>query len=227
MKVLAVGLICLVFAGQSLAAVTVTGEGTVSAQPDMATFRVAVVSENESAAKALDANNAAMTALMKNLKELGVKDLSTNGFSVNTKYKKDENVVAGYVVSNHLVVKVDKLDTLGKVLDLAARDGNRVNSVSFSFKDSTKLLDKARAEAIADAKRKAELYASSSGIILGRVVKIEEQTNFSPRSLMRVSPESGFVPVEVGAVSLKVSVQVEYSLGRKNRAPFKPKPSKN
>ena len=51
---------------------------------------------------------------------------------------------------------------------------NQVQGISFGVEDNDKLLDEARTKAIADARRKAELYAAAAGVGVGKVLSISE-----------------------------------------------------
>ncbi len=222
-------LVLLLFGSQVYGQVSITGEGAVTASPDMATVQVSVVTEADKANKALDANNASMSKLMKSFKDMGIKkeELATNNFSVEPKYKyvktKDgaqEAVLVGYIVSNHLTVKVCKVEDLGKVLDTAVRDGaNRVGSITFGFQNPDKLLDKARELAIADARKRAELYASGAGATLGDVVSIEERDSYMPRygyaARSAGTASDSAVPVEAGTVTIRTSIRAVWSFKRK------------
>ena len=50
-----------------------------------------------------------------------------------------------------------------------------MSGIEFVVSEQSRLLDKARAEAIADARRKAELYANAAGAKLGRVLQITDE----------------------------------------------------
>ena len=50
-----------------------------------------------------------------------------------------------------------------------------MSGIEFIVSEHSKLLDQARDDAIADARRKAELYAKAAGAKLGRVVAITEE----------------------------------------------------
>ncbi len=83
----------------------------------------------------------------------------------------------GFDVFQSLSVKIRNLDDAGKTIsDAAAAGGNatRINGVSFEFSDNASLLEDARQDAFADAKKKAEQYADLAGGSLGRVVSISE-----------------------------------------------------
>ena len=83
----------------------------------------------------------------------------------------------GFEVFQSLSVKLRNLDDAGATIsDAAAAGGNatRINGVSFEFSDSESLMEDARKDAFADAKKKAEQYADLAGGDLGRVVSISE-----------------------------------------------------
>ncbi len=59
-----------------------------------------------------------------------------------------------------MTVKIHDIDKLPSVLDRAIAAGaNEMSGIEFVVSEQSKLLDEARAEAIADARRKAEIYA--------------------------------------------------------------------
>ena len=64
----------------AFAQVSVSGEGAISATPDMATIVLSVVTEDTTPGAAVEANNASMAKLIKSLITLGVakKDLHTS-----------------------------------------------------------------------------------------------------------------------------------------------------
>ena len=61
------------------------------------------------------------------------------------------------------------------MLDRAIAAGaNEMSGIEFIVSEQSKLLDQARDEAIADAHRKAEIYAKAAGAKVGHVVAITE-----------------------------------------------------
>lgn len=73
----------------ALADVTLTGEGEVSAAPDVGYVTVGVVSEAETAADSVAANTAAMSKLYESMNALGIdkKHVETSQFSLQAKYE--------------------------------------------------------------------------------------------------------------------------------------------
>ena len=83
--------------------------------------------------------------------------------------------------------------------------------IEFVVSEQSKLLDQARDEAIADARRKADLYAKAAGGSLGKVVTItEEGAPLPPRPIAAM--RAAAVPVAPGEQTLRAAVAVTYEL---------------
>ncbi|MFL5328605.1 MAG: SIMPL domain-containing protein [Gemmataceae bacterium] len=203
--------------------IRVAGDGKASATPDMATIQAGVSSRGTTAADALSANNRAMAAVLATLKDQGIaaKDVQTSHINIQPVYRSDNqgrqlNEIIAYDVSNQLRVQVRDVTKLGTVLDTVVRSGaNQMSGVSFGFADSTAILDKARAGAIDDAKRRAKLYAQQAGVKIGKVLNISEQPiQNEPIYPMRGMGKMEFagVPIAAGEEELRAQVYVEFAL---------------
>lgn len=203
---------------------TVVGTGKVSARPDMAQIQVGVATEAPSAQEALKTNNAAMSRLFSTLEGRGIapKDLLTTNFNVSPLYKRGPRgeqlpQIAGYRVGNMIQVRVRQLQLLGSILDEVVQGGaNQVHGIAFSVAEPTPLLDEARRLAMADARRKAALYAKEAQVTLGRVLLIQEQAPHFPRPFLAGfdRAEAGAaVPIAEGEQDFAASITVTYALG--------------
>jgi len=210
--------------------ISIEGRGEVRAAPDMATINSGVTTQGATAREALDANTAAMSELIDALKAAGIeaRDIQTSGFSVNPNYVYSDArddlgyslppKINGYQVSNSVTVVVRDLEELGSILDQSVTVGaNTVNGVSFSVADPSELLDQARKLAFADARGKAELYASIADATLGELESISERQDFNgpqPYPMYARAEMSGAapVPVEAGEMSFAITVNVSWDL---------------
>ncbi|MEL6227631.1 MAG: SIMPL domain-containing protein [Pseudomonadota bacterium] len=201
--------------------ITIRGSGTVTAEPDRATFSVGVVTEAATARDALDANTRDMQNLIDGLKAIGIRteDLQTSSFSINPRYERSKARaprIDGFEVRNTLLILITDLEKLGEVLDRATSLGaNQFGRLSFSVSGADARLDEARAEAIADARRKAEIYVKAAGSTLKRVLSISEQGHSSgPRPMVAemVRSSRASVPIETGETVLSVSVTVVWEI---------------
>ena len=210
--------------------ITIDGVGEVTAKPDLAVINSGVTTQGATAREALDANSAAMAELIAELKATGIeaRDIQTSGFSVNPNYvytdERDDNgyslppKINGYQVANTVTVTVRALDTLGAILDKSVTIGaNTINGVTFAVADPSELYNEARKAAFADAREKAELYATVAGGTLDEINSISESQGFkSPQPVamyaMRAEAASADVPVEGGELTFSINVNVQWEL---------------
>jgi uncharacterized protein YggE len=200
--------------------VTVTGEATVAAVPDNAVIHVGVSSQGKTARAASDANAKEMAVVLAAIKESGVadRDIQTTTLSLQPQYDPNKSGTArliGFQVNNQLAVKIRDIGRLSAVIDRAIAAGvNEMSGIEFVVSQQAKLLDQARAAAIADAHRKAELYANAAGVKVGRVMAISEEGSVAPPRLfqaMRVGA-SAAAAVAPGEQTLRAVVTVSFEL---------------
>ena len=202
------------------ARIIVAGEGSVSAAPDMARISSGVTTRAATAKAATDANSKTMAAIMAALLNAGIaqSDIKTARFSVQPVYESPApNTVArltGFSVSNQVSVTIRQIGKVGDILDaLIAAGANAIGNIEFVHSDMSKALDQARTAAIADARRKAALYAQAAGQNLGAVVWITEETGLAaPLPAMRALAAAAPVPISAGEDTLRVQVTVGFDV---------------
>ncbi|GIX48172.1 MAG: SIMPL domain-containing protein [Candidatus Tectimicrobiota bacterium] len=197
---------------------TVTGTGRVSVRPDMAQVSAGVVSHGATAAAALADNSRLMRQILEGLAAFGIPeaDVQTSQVAIVPQYERGPapGRLIGYQVSNQVSITVRELERLGELLDRLVRLGaNRLQGVQFAVSNPQSLLDRARAAAVREARRKAELISQAAGVTLGQVLSIEEQGPALPRPLaaMRAEAAAG-VPIAPGEEMLSVTVTVVFAL---------------
>lgn len=197
--------------------VTVNGEATVNVAPDMAIIRVGVTSTAKSAREASDANAKQMTAVIAAIKDAGItpRDIQTSRLSLQPQYDPNRSGTArllGFQATNQITVNVRDIDKLAAIIDQSIAAGaNEMSGLEFVVSQQSKLLDQARDEAIADARRKADLYAKAAGAKLGAVVSITEEGSSPPPRLMQAM-RAGSTPVAPGEQTLRAVVSVSFEL---------------
>lgn len=210
---------------------SLTGEGMVTAAPDIAVLSIGVVSEDRTARQALFANTRSMTALVDAMKQAGVeaRDLQTSGFNVSPKYNRPRRTqtgpqpppeIVGYSVRNTLTVRIRDLNSAGEILDTAVSLGsNAISGLNFTVAEPRPLRNEARQAAIADALQKAKLYADGAGITLGPIRSITEGGGVRPPPvvpMVRAQVEAAFdsaVPIEAGELTFRAQVSVVWEIG--------------
>jgi uncharacterized protein YggE len=90
-----------------------------------------------------------------------------------------------------------------------------VHGIQLTVAEPEKLVDEARKKAVADARRKADLFAAASGVRVGAVISIEEAEGVmpAPRAMMGAAMrEAASVPIEAGEIELRASVRVVFAI---------------
>jgi hypothetical protein len=159
-----------------------------------------------------------MTSVLAAIKDAGIadKDVQTSRLSLQPQYDPNKPGAAhltGFQVTNQVTVKIHDIAKLPAILDRAIAAGaNEMSGIEFLVSDQSKLLDQARDEAIADARRKADIYAHAAGAKIGHVVAIVESGGQPPMPMGMQAMRAGAVPVAPGEQTLRATVTVSYEL---------------
>lgn len=197
--------------------ITVTGNGTVDATPDRASFDFGVTTNGATAAEALSRNSSEAGAIIDALKKSGVasSEIQTTQVSLWPQTSKDGTRITGYQASNSVQVTA-ALGKSGQLVDAAVGAGaNNVDGPSLDTADKSALYDKALGRALGEAKEKAEAIAGAAGLTLGAPLKVRE--GGAPAPIMygeaMAARASGAPPIEAGTQKIQASVTVTYSTG--------------
>jgi len=205
----------------------VSGEGKVTAVPDLAIVVLGIEAQAATVAEAQTQASEAMGRVMTALEDNGVaeKDIQTQYFNVYQRTQWDEimgeEVVIGYQVSNMVTTKIRDIDNAGLIIDAvvtAGGDLTRINSINFSIDDPSVYLDEMREEAMADAKDRAEQLAQLAGVKLGKPIYISESSYLPYPEYPRVYYEGGMAPpaapppISPGEMEITLNVQIAYAI---------------
>ena len=205
--------------------VSVTGQGEVTAEPDLAHVVLGVEARRPALAEARTEVAAAVERLLALTKSLGIDPRLVNAtrMQVQPEYRWNEKdrqrVLLGYFVSRQVQVELRNLEQLGTLLERAVDAG--ANQVSDPVLDSTRRKDLERdamTRAVQDARQNAETLARAAGVKLGpvRVLSATPVGPVMPRYRMAMAmaeasmpPEETFQP---GVMKFSASVSDEYDL---------------
>ncbi len=160
--------------------ITVTGEATISAEPDQAQIDIGVVTQARTAPEASKENAERVTRVLAELKKLLGKadEIKTSGYSFTPNYRYPQGgkpEIVGYNASNTVRIKTTNLDLVGRLIDSAMQAGaNNVNRLMFTLKDEQGAQLEALRAASAKAKTKAEAIAASLGLKIVKIASITE-----------------------------------------------------
>jgi len=199
--------------------ISVTGEATISVAPDLAEIDGGVTTEAKTAREASDANNAAMGKVLLALKGAGVdeKDFQTSRLSLqpqNAPNRTGPSSIVSYRANNRVTIRLRDVTKVASVIDtLVGAGANELGGINFMVSQASKLLDDAREQAIADARRKAEIYAKAVGVTLGAPLGISEEGSPGPMPFRKmVGGMAAAAPVAQGEETLRVTVNVSWAI---------------
>ncbi|MFB6229936.1 MAG: SIMPL domain-containing protein [Salinibacter sp.] len=162
--------------------VTVSGEGTATAQPDQAVVRFGVVTQAQAAEKARTQNATAAKKAMNAVRALDVPEekMRMESLRLQPRYEyddEDERTLVGYEATRQVVVELGRLEVLPQlVADVVESGANRLSNISYQLSDRTQFRNEALRKAARAARNKARLLAETLDAELGPVHAINEQS---------------------------------------------------
>ena len=207
--------------------ILVSGRGEVQVAPDRARVQVGMETQARTSQLAAQENNRKQAAILAAIQKLGVpaSAIQTLNYSVSPVQRYDEKlrrvVIDGYQVSNIVQVETDRLELAGQIIDAGLANGaNRVAGLDFVVKDRAKSQDQALAEAVASARRQADVAAKAAG---GQIVELIELTIHEferpePRAMvamaMKMEADAAPAPISAGMNTVSVSVSARWRFAR-------------
>ncbi len=216
-----------------VASISVTGEGEVTAIPDIATVSFTIRESGKTVPEAQKLAEAKIAAAMKALDTLKVdtkKDVKTVSYTVNPKYESQQTgyctgyvcpptktIVTGYEVTESVSIKVRKVDAAGEVIGALGKINiTEINGPDFTVDDMDKSQADAKALAIKNAQTKAEATAKALGVSLGAITQFSEDGNggYNPTMAMSsgMAKSADAVTLPQGENVIKSHVTITYTL---------------
>lgn len=205
------------------APLVVSGEGRTYAVPDTAKFTAGVEVSGPRLSEIQKEFNKKTKDLTDELKNRGVaeKDIKTVSYNLFPEYdyQKTPPKITGFRLSTSYEIKTKDIDRVNELLDAASESGaNTVGGITFEISEGVKkeLFKKARVEAVAEAKERAQGLANASGISLGKIINVSESESGGPtppiileRSLAEDSQKPVVAP---GETEIVISVFLSFEI---------------
>ncbi len=176
--------------------VSFSGEGKVSAKPDIAMISASVLTQAAASQTAQKDNTTKSNAVTAFLKKQGIADadIQTSGYNIYPQYgnprpcpasssgimipcQAGQTQITSYQVSQSFSIKVRDLNAIGTILaGLVTAGANQVSNLGLQIENPDAIQAQARQLAIADAKKKAQALQSEVGISLGRIVNFSDNS---------------------------------------------------
>ena len=222
-----------IFGTEKRLEVSVSGEGKVSAKPDVARITATVLTESDSLSSAQEENSRKSNTVSAYLEEQGVteKDVKTVGYNIYPQYYYPGQCrgdvcpldtgrprIVGYQIRNAYEITVRDLAKANEVLaGIVSAGVNEVGGITFTIDNPDDLKGEARRKAIADARAKAEELARDLGRRLGKITNFTEGGSVPPifyaRDAAYGKGGGGAEPsVEPGENEVVVVVSITYEL---------------
>lgn len=221
--------------GEAKLQIAVSGEGTVSATPDVARITATILTTNELLKVAQEENSRRSNVLVDYLKKQGIqeKDVKTTGYNIYPQYSyprpcplgiypcppEDQRPrIVGYQIRNSYEITIRDLSKAGEVLAGAVSSGaNEVSGISFTIDNPDALEAEARKKAIDNANEKARALAKDLGRRLGKITQFSEGGSFPPPIYLERAPAAfggkgggGEPAIEPGENEIVVTVSITY-----------------
>lgn len=207
--------------------VSVTGEGEVKAQPDMAYVTLGVEARKPTLAAARAEVTAAVDRLLALTRELKIdpKFIDSTQLQVRPEYvwneKESKQVLQGYFVSRQLEIELRDLERLGPLLERAVTAGaNQIGGARLDSSRRKELEREALTLAVDDARADADTLARAAGVKLGPVQSLSAasampfQPKFMERGMVAAAPMADAAEQSYAAAEMKFSatVSAQYEL---------------
>lgn len=202
--------------------VTVVGEARSQKKSEIASFSAGVSAISDDKEKAIAEVNGKVAAITVSVKEFGIKpeDLKTQNLNIyqnqETYYEdnRQKQRPGQWNVSNSIEIKLRDVDRATALADLLGKSGaNNVYGPNFSLDDDPAAANSLFAEALENARTKAETVAQSSGKSLGSMLSVTEGvSSYGPVPMLRMEAGGGGGGMEPGTGTVSKSVTVVFEL---------------
>jgi uncharacterized protein YggE len=199
--------------------ISVTGTGRIGVRPDTALVTVGAEARAATLADATADVSRRMTAVVARAKALGVQeaDITTVTYSVEPiaapRRTEDEGTkIIAYRATNVVRLRLRALDAAGRILDeTVAAGANVVRGVQFTVAEPGPVEARARAEAVRDARERAQQLAAAAGVKLVELVWLGEGAGARPlpEPVYRMTAVSAG-PIEPGQMEITVTVEARW-----------------
>lgn len=172
--------------------ISVTGEGEVTAKPNLGQFTFSVTASGTDATKAQEGSALAINTILADLKAKNIeeKDIKTTNYNVYPNYRSEmkpcslnfcppaDQVLDGYMASQDVTVKVRDLDKSGDIIASVGKLGaTNISGLQFTIDDTSALKAEARTKAIADAQEKAKKLSKDLNVRVVKMTGFYEENN--------------------------------------------------
>ena len=192
--------------------ITVSGVGKIESVPNESQMSFGVETRGETARAAIAANADVARRVINALRQAGARELATQYVSVYP-VSGESGTITGYSASNS-VSAVSDVDDAAALIDAAAGAGaNQISGPRLSSRNAEELYRQALAEAVDQARERAQVLAKAAGRSVGEISAIVEGSGPSPLPYAeRASMDAAATPIVPGQQETSATVTVTFDL---------------
>lgn len=191
---------------------TLTGQGQVTAVPDIAEIRLGVQTTGANLT-GIQTDNARVTqSIIQALQRMGVNNIKTNQYTIDKlyDYENGRKIDRGFSVINILEIKTNNLDMVGTIIDTAVNLGaNVVELISFDVANKEYYYQQALNLAVKNAIQKSRSIAMNLNVSQEPIPVNIIENSIMPLQRSRYEFASA-TPIIPGSLLVEASVTVDF-----------------
>jgi len=196
--------------------IAVIGTGKAEVVPDIAEVSLGAAATAPTAAAARAGADTAVARVIALLRARGIEDadIQTSQVTVTPNYDQRGQTVTGYTATNTVTATIRELDAAGEIVAAAVEAGaNLVSGPILTSSRQEELYNEALADAIPDARAKAEAIAAASDAELGEIRSVTESGGYTPIAIEAKGLEdAAATPIEPGTLEIQAQVTVVFEV---------------
>ncbi len=216
--------------------IVLTAEGKTYAKPDLAVINFSVISQGKEAGSVQKENNEKLSKILNLIKNQGIseKDIKTTLYVLDPQYdyqwclKETEKdiirtcppKIVGYIMRQTIEIRIKDFEKIDKIINILTEASvEEISNVTFTIEDLENYKNLARIEALNKIQERAKILSEKTGIRLGKILEITENTSYPPvytrsMAMEKAGGNNTQVPVslEPGQEEVNVVVTVKYEI---------------
>ncbi len=195
---------------------TMTGQGQISAIPNLAVLRLGVQTTGENLVNIQSDNAQKTQSIIDILQRMGVSDIKTYQYTIDKIYDYEDGrrIDKGYSVKNILEIRTSNMDRVGSIIDASVNAGaNIIDLISFEVSNKEYYYQQALNMAVMNAIQKAKSISQNLGISANPVPMriVESGTLPIQQPYYRQEQLASSTPVMPGNIKIEAFVTVDFT----------------
>ena len=192
---------------------TLTGQGQVTAVPNIAVIHLGVLTTGENLVNIQSENAQITQSIIQALQRMSISDIKTFQYTIDKiyDYENGRQVDRGYSVRNILEIRTSNLDMVGNIIDTAVNLGaNVVDLISFDVSNREYYYQQALNIAVMNAIQKSKSISMNLGIPTDPVPTHIVENSVAPIQPFYRQELAATTPIMPGNIKIEANVTVDF-----------------